>query len=47
MLSLLYVVAIILATKGIGSGSVIFKDITVGSLTSFVLLARQANGEAI
>ncbi|WP_033159737.1 ABC transporter ATP-binding protein [Mycoplasmoides alvi] len=45
MLSVLYVVAIIFAINNIGSGA--FGSITVGTLTSFSMLARYSNGEAI
>ena len=45
MLSVLYAVAIIFAINSIGGGA--FGLITVGTLTSFSMLARYSNGEAI
>lgn len=46
MFAVLYAISIVFAINQIPSGSVIFNQITVGTLTSFMLLARQANGEA-
>lgn len=46
MFAILYAISIVFAINQIPSGSVIFNQITVGTLTSFMLLARQANGEA-
>ncbi|WP_052663087.1 ABC transporter ATP-binding protein [Mycoplasmoides pirum] len=45
MLSILYVVAIIFFLNNIGSG--VFGSISVAILTSFSMLARYANGEAV